>query len=403
MLAKGPEGQRIPIDSDGLYPGLPGVGFRERRAFFTNYPGDHPTIKPIKTLPKELKNMLVVPIFDQDQPAGLVLLANTRMGYNAADLKRVEQLTELYALTLQRERMRAQLEAYQLRLQGLQETMAEGIALCEVQRDENAEPVDYTFIEINPAFEAISGLGRKGVLGKNSRQVFRLAKALELETILEAVRSGRKRSIESELPGTDKSVQLSAYGTGGDRFTLLLDDISQRRIAQARLEFLDTHDVLTDLPRRELLFHRLEHALKLAHRSKTRVAVALVDVDSFKKINDTYGHANGDLVLKAVANRLRQVTRESDTVARIGGDEFMLILEHVKTTSDAQTAAKKILNNMKEPIEIGEWSAQLSVSIGLSLFPDDGKKVKTLLKNADIAMYRVKQHGRNGFQFYGSN
>ncbi len=188
-------------------------------------------------------------------------------------------------------------------------------------------------------------------------------------------------------------------------YIVIFTDISNRKHTEERLRFLATHDPLTDLPNRELFHDRLDQAIMRARRAKSgndekwRVAVMLLDLDNFKSINDTLGHAWGDQVLVEVAQRLQNCVRKSDSVARLGGDEFTIILEGVTNRQNCELVANKILQATAEPFELNGQKYNLSASIGISVYPGDGEYSEALLKHADVAMYRAKQI-KNCFVFY---
>lgn len=168
----------------------------------------------------------------------------------------------------------------------------------------------------------------------------------------------------------------------------------------AKLYHMATHDPLTNLPNRALYYDRLDHALSLAKRNDRRLAVLFLDLDGFKSINDSFGHLQGDMLLQMVAERLKECSRESDTVARIGGDEFAFILENLLNIQHAAVVSEKILARLSHPFVKNASTMEISASIGISVYPDDGEDVEVLLKNADCAMYRGKELGKNCFQFY---
>lgn len=194
---------------------------------------------------------------------------------------------------------------------------------------------------------------------------------------------------------SDNLIEFQAVGRG----------ITEQKQAEERLSFLATHDPLTNLPNRVLLYDRLNNALERAHRNKDgsskkyMVAVMMLDMDQFKKINDTQGHTMGDMVLQAAAERLRGCMRMIDTVARMGGDEFILVIGELASPKDGTLVAQKILSAVSEPLLLDGQELSLSASIGISLYPKDGENIETLLKNADIAMYRAKER-RNCYRFY---
>jgi diguanylate cyclase (GGDEF)-like protein/PAS domain S-box-containing protein len=181
---------------------------------------------------------------------------------------------------------------------------------------------------------------------------------------------------------------------------LMLRDITALKGSAEELTYLAYHDALTGLPNRALFHQRLDHALRIAARPGRSLEILFLDLDRFKEINDTLGHAAGDLVLKETARRLQAILRESDTVARLGGDEFVVLAENVDEPQRGGTIAAKILAAMALPLEAGDYRLRISTSIGISHSPAHGTDADTLLKKADIAMYRAKQCGRNGYRYY---
>lgn len=164
-----------------------------------------------------------------------------------------------------------------------------------------------------------------------------------------------------------------------------------------------THDALTGLPNRTLLGDRLAKALEEARKNNDHVAVLFLDLDRFKLANDTLGHATGDRLLKGVAARIAGCVQECDTVARIGGDEFTVILQGIKSATDAAAVARKILHVLSRPFSLQGYSLVVTASVGISLFPLHGEDAETLVMNADAAMYRAKASGENHFQFYSNS
>jgi diguanylate cyclase (GGDEF)-like protein/PAS domain S-box-containing protein len=177
-------------------------------------------------------------------------------------------------------------------------------------------------------------------------------------------------------------------------------EIYDRKQAEERAQHLADHDPLTGLPNRRLLEDRLGQAIARGGRTQKPTAVMFVDLDHFKAINDTLGHAVGDLVLKEVAERLVRQLRSADTVCRLGGDEFVVVLPEIARASDAAPVAQKILEAVAQPFRVEDRELQISASIGISVFPDDGAEAETLIRNADAAMYHAKETGRAGYQFF---
>jgi diguanylate cyclase (GGDEF)-like protein/PAS domain S-box-containing protein len=180
----------------------------------------------------------------------------------------------------------------------------------------------------------------------------------------------------------------------------MVQDISARRQADERIQYLATHDGLTDLPNRVMFGQLLAHALETAHRYKRQLAVMFIDLDRFKIINDTLGHEAGDELLRIAAGRLKDSLRGSDVVARLGGDEFVVLLEEVKAPSNVAVVAQALLSALIKPLRISGRECRVTASIGIAMYPADGDDEQALMKNADIAMYVAKEEGKNNFQFY---
>jgi diguanylate cyclase (GGDEF)-like protein/PAS domain S-box-containing protein len=189
---------------------------------------------------------------------------------------------------------------------------------------------------------------------------------------------------------------------GAARMTGTSTNISKRKAAEERAEYLATRDALTGLPNRVLLHDRLEQAVVNGARHHDGFAFMFIDLDRFKTINDSLGHAVGDELLKNVSHRLTSCVRASDTVARLGGDEFAVILENLSDDDGAQQVAEKMIAAMGAPMLVEGTALNTSCSIGISLFPADGRDSSTLMKNADVAMYYAKEKGRNNYQFFST-
>ena len=240
-----------------------------------------------------------------------------------------------------------------------------------------------------------------GLLGREGLATAR-EDAADLRERAVAVRERKVRAVEVLQTATDGQVALlqqvnSRLVTATIEAHKLAEQV---QTAKAQLVHLAHHDVLTDLPNRLLLQDRLGQAIELARRQGRQLAVMFMDLDQFKHINDSLGHAVGDQLLQSVAQRLVACVRQSDTVSRQGGDEFVLLLPCIELAEDAALSAHKILVAIELPHRIGQHDLHISVSIGISIYPDDGQDAETLIKNADSAMYHAKESGRNTFEFF---
>jgi len=186
---------------------------------------------------------------------------------------------------------------------------------------------------------------------------------------------------------------------GSNRFVSVTRDINERKKLEDQMAFLATHDALTGLANRVLLGEQMERELALARRTGNEVAVMLIDLDGFKAVNDSRGHALGDELLREVAARLHSCVRDGDTVARLGGDEFVIVMGAVSGRDTITRAADRVLEAVRKPFSLAGEFWQLSVSVGVSVYPKDGDTGTSLMKAADLAMYHVKLHGKNACHF----
>jgi diguanylate cyclase (GGDEF)-like protein/PAS domain S-box-containing protein len=197
-----------------------------------------------------------------------------------------------------------------------------------------------------------------------------------------------------------KKVAISSKDGAASFILTVGEDITEQKIAAARIERMAHHDALTDLPNRLAFRVELESALRRRTRSEELVAVIYIDLDRFKDVNDTLGHLAGDELLKETARRLRTCVRSGDAIARLGGDEFVVVQTRLKGPVDAEHLAARIVEVMREPFEISGHQLAITASLGISVAPNDGEDPDQLLKRADVALYRTKSEGRNGFHFF---
>jgi diguanylate cyclase (GGDEF)-like protein/PAS domain S-box-containing protein len=264
-------------------------------------------------------------------------------------------------------------------------------------------------IFVNPAVERITGFSAGEIVGNDYRRLLGSEPDhLSLEKIEKVFREPGEQQVElssQHKDGRQIWVELSlapVKNTEGKEthYVAVLDDITERRRIEHELSYRAAHDLLTGLPNRSLLLDRLDQAITSHNRRKKKLCVLFIDLDHFKVINDTLGHAAGDILLKKVAARLRENLRVTDTIARHGGDEFTVVLPEIEDNDTTVTLAEKVLNALTAPFMLEEREVFISASIGLTLYPDDGDTAEKLLKNADTAMYHAKAHGRSNYQFF---
>jgi len=233
----------------------------------------------------------------------------------------------------------------------------------------------------------------------------------QFRQLLRPLLNGKKNSLQFQTlhqrkDGTTYPVevrlQLSRIGEAS-MFVAIIMDITERRAAEEQINFLAYHDELTQLPNRNLFLDRLQQAIFEADRNEHLVAVFFLDLDRFKTINDSLGHTVGDQVLIQAAKRLQSILRAGDTISRLGGDEFSIVLSNIDNVMDCTLIAEKLLESMSKPLIIGDRELVVTVSIGITIYPFDNAEIQGLLKNADMAMYHAKEAGRANYQFYSSS
>lgn len=313
----------------------------------------------------------------------------------------IEQLMLQIKRAIEKQQADAALRESEAKFRNLLEAAPDGIMI--VNDEQNV-------ILINRKFEAILGYDRSEVIGKNmamfiprrfvhhqnySKEYLNNPQKKQMIKGKEAFalhRDGRKIPVEIKLSLLKTSEGLIVFA--------LVRDITDRKRYEAQLEYLTTYDRLTNLPNRNLLVDRLSQAILYAKRNRRQAAVLFIDLDNFKIINDSLGHDLGDRILKIIGERITTCVRANDTVARPGGDEFVVVLTDLAESEDAGSMAKKIQLVLNQPLQIDAHKFGICCSIGISIYPKDGKDAQTLMKNADATMFRVKEQGRGGFQFF---
>ena len=272
---------------------------------------------------------------------------------------------------------------------------------------------DLRFVSLNPAGEALIGLREADVIGKTDHDLFPPEQADFFVAKDRAALSGSGRLSIADEPIVTQSGDIRIMHTtklslldidGKPKYLLgISDDITEQKKTNEQLVYLATHDPLTGLPNRGLLIDRLMQATLRAKHKKQSLALLYVDIDGFKEINDTLGHFTGDKALQTVTRLLKATMPDTETIARVGGDEFVLILENISAKSEAAAAATRLRQRFQKPVKVADREIFLTVSIGISIYPDDSTDNETLLRIADIAMYHAKSEGRNTYAYYSPN
>ncbi|MBX9633612.1 MAG: EAL domain-containing protein, partial [Magnetospirillum sp.] len=261
----------------------------------------------------------------------------------------------------------------------------------------------------NPAFSLLTGYSFEEVRGKNPNilksgrhdEAFykRMWESLDARGVWQGEVWNRRKNGDQYPEWLTINVIRDDEGNVS-QYAAVFTDITERKKTEERIKNLAYFDVLTGLPNRRLFTDRLQVAMANAHRHGSALAIMFLDLDLFKRINDTLGHGIGDQVLVETANRLGLCIREGDTVARLGGDEFVILLPELDHLEDAAKLAERVIAHVKQPFAIDDHELYVTTSVGIAVYPDDGLTFEALIKNADTAMYRAKDLGRNNYQLY---
>ncbi len=267
---------------------------------------------------------------------------------------------------------------------------------------------DNRILRVNDAFEEITGYRADEVVGENPHLLSsgmqgpdfyeQMWRAIVHDGFWQGEIWNRRKNGEIYPEWLTISTVKDSSGAITHHIAIF-SDITERKASEERIRHLAQHDLLTDLPNRVLLNDRLEQTIALARRNRTAFALMFLDLDKFKQINDTLGHHVGDLLLQEVANRLRSCLRESDTVSRQGGDEFIILLPQSESRDQAERVAEKVRSSIVAPYDLEGHRLEISVSIGVALYPEHGETIEVLMQAADGAMYAAKQAGRDNYRF----
>lgn len=343
------------------------------------------------------------PIFSSDRRVLGTFAMYARSPYRPSsdDVRLIEIAAQVAGIAIERKRAEESLRASEHRLRAIVSNSADGI----ITIDEGGGIESF-----NPAAERIFGYTAPEVLGRNvsvlmpdRSQHNQYLQGYAQTGHGQTIGVGPREVIGRRQDGSTFPMDLAVSEMpldGGRRFVGIVRDITERKHAQEQLSYLAHYDPLTNLPNRLLFQDRLAQSAINAARHDRVVGVMFLDLDRFKTINDTLGHEVGDAVLKAVAERLNRCMREGDTVARLGGDEYAIVLADMAHAEDAANVARRILDEFSHPVQAGRHELYATASIGITLYPTDDERVDQLLKNADTAMYRAKETGRNTYQFY---
>ena len=272
--------------------------------------------------------------------------------------------------------------------------------------DASGAIVDFRFSYINPNAERRLGVPRESLYGRILTEVrpFMIRSGL-IEQYREVVRTGLPYTCEvfiddDMIEGTWLNVQVVKLGDG---VAITSRDVTEHRRRSDHIHYLAHHDHLTGLANRTLLYDRLRQAIARAEQHGHRVAVFVIDIDNLKQINDALGHADGDILLAAVGQRLLSSVRESDTVARFGGDEFVVVMPDFRVMDDVERCGQQIIRNASQPIDFAGSDFSITLSVGVAIYPDGALDAEDLLRHADAAMYSVKDSGRNSLRIFSES
>jgi diguanylate cyclase (GGDEF)-like protein len=286
------------------------------------------------------------------------------------------------------------------RYRSLYSSMKEGMLIGELVYSGAGYPIDYVIVDLNQACAKMVETNLDEMIGARASTWYEDGVITNLQVIESVVKTGIPQDYELRLDQLGKVFHVSLSRPDKGQFAAIINDVTDSKKAQKEIERLAYYDTLTGLPNRVLIKDRLQQAMAQADRSRGLVGVLALDLDHFKKINDSLGVGCGDQMLKKIADRLSSHLRQGDSVARMGGDEFVVVLSNIKTQNDIAAAAGKVLDLLCESVSIDDHHLVCTGSLGIAMYPTDADEVDLLLKNADTAMYQAKETGRNLYQFH---
>ncbi|OKY75973.1 MAG: hypothetical protein BM485_06465 [Desulfobulbaceae bacterium DB1] len=317
------------------------------------------------------------------------------------------------------ERLKKEIESYKQEMETLEKLRDQVFLKCEIL-DTILDSLPHPFYVINATNYAIKVANKAALRGRKKEN--QTCHALthrrntpcsgkEHRCPLEIIQKTKKSAVVEHIHYDDngKPVYVEIFASpifdkNGNIVEMIeySIDITKRKRAEQKLSHMATHDALTNLPNRTLFHIRMEMEIAHTQRNKNKLAVLLIDLDGFKKINDTLGHGAGDELLVNIGQVLRDAVRKSDTVARMGGDEFLLLLPELTDRHDAELIVHKILRLLRQPLEVAGREERINASIGIAICPDDAQDVETMIRFADIAMYDVKNTGGGSYRFHAA-
>lgn len=292
------------------------------------------------------------------------------------------------------------------RLRMIFRTLSEGVALNEIICDADGAMIDYKILEVNDAFYKVADYDRKvPVVGSLATKLYGMTSETIRKFWEEHRGAAQTTHAEYQSPLSGKYFMIATSPFANNQFVTTFHDITARKKDEEQIRNLVYFDTLTQLPNRRLLIHRLEQSIAACVRHRRRGGILFIDLDFFKSVNDSHGHAGGDQLLSEVASRIKSCVREGDTVARLAGDEFVVMLEDlsdnpVEASTQTKAVGEKILSILNAPYHIGKKEHHSTASLGATLYGDEMESFEEPLKRADLAMYRAKSGGRNTLCFF---